>query len=339
MTPDRVEVLWRASGLKRSGLVAQFSWPRYATKFALGLENPLAHALVDRLLGYNRAEEESRLQLTPVEWGILTFVVARSLQELATEPGVLGDWDIVIDRVGPDPFDPSDVGALVTLRWPVRLGSLASSARLWVPEALVAQWLDGPEPRLADDLNLASDRFGTLSTQWCAEAGVLILPRGLARFRAGAILPLTDSPLRGTPQNLAGAVALAASFSDRGERCWFPAEPLPLSGGGRLRLTAPLQRELKPREAIAVNPSSESAPSPGVGGVAPAEVPVTLVVELGRVNLSLSRLADLKPGDVIELGRHSRAPVELTSGGRLVARGELVQIDTELGVRLTHVFL
>ena len=66
---------------------------------------------------------------------------------------------------------------------------------------------------------------------------------------------------------------------------------------------------------------------------------MTLTVELGKVNLTLDRLADLKPGDVLELGRHSREPVELTSGGRLVARGELILIDTELGVRVTHVFL
>ena len=72
---------------------------------------------------------------------------------------------------------------------------------------------------------------------------------------------------------------------------------------------------------------------------APLDIPVTLTVELGRVNLSLQRLADLKPGDVVELGRHSREPVELTSNGRLVARGELVLIDTELGVRILNVFL
>ena len=66
---------------------------------------------------------------------------------------------------------------------------------------------------------------------------------------------------------------------------------------------------------------------------------MTLTVELGRINLPLGRLADLKPGDVLELGRHAREPVELTSGGRLIARGELVQIDSELGVRVTHVFL
>ena len=73
--------------------------------------------------------------------------------------------------------------------------------------------------------------------------------------------------------------------------------------------------------------------------VGPADIPVTLTVELGRVSLPLRRLADLKPGDVLELGRHAREPVELTSGGRTVARGELVQIESELGVRVTHVFL
>ncbi len=84
-------------------------------------------------------------------------------------------------------------------------------------------------------------------------------------------------------------------------------------------------------------PDPATAPAPA--GIDPADVPVTLVVELGRVNLSLRRLADLRPGDVVELGRHSREPVELTSGGRLVARGELVLIDTELGVRVTSIFL
>jgi len=83
-------------------------------------------------------------------------------------------------------------------------------------------------------------------------------------------------------------------------------------------------------------PTSPNAPA---AGAAALDVPVTLTVELGRVNLSLTRLADLKPGDIVELGRHSRAPVELTSSGRLVARGELVLIDSDLGVRVTNVFL
>ena len=85
--------------------------------------------------------------------------------------------------------------------------------------------------------------------------------------------------------------------------------------------------------------SASPNPSPASAGPSALDVPVTLAVELGRVNLTLTQLADIKPGDVVELGRHSRAPVELTSNGRLVARGELVLIDTELGVRVTNVFL
>ena len=85
---------------------------------------------------------------------------------------------------------------------------------------------------------------------------------------------------------------------------------------------------------------SQPAASPATPqGAGPLDVPVTLTVELGRVNLTLAQLADLKPGDVVELNRHSRAPVELTSNGRLVARGELILIDTDLGVRVTNVFL
>jgi flagellar motor switch protein FliN/FliY len=109
-----------------------------------------------------------------------------------------------------------------------------------------------------------------------------------------------------------------------------------------------LGREPRPRDPILVSakenrtmsqPTSATGPSSPATEASPLDVPVTLTVELGRVNLTLSRLADLKPGDVIELGRHSRAPVEMTSNGRLVARGELILIDTDLGVRVTSVFL
>ena len=73
--------------------------------------------------------------------------------------------------------------------------------------------------------------------------------------------------------------------------------------------------------------------------VDPLDAPVTLTVELGRLSLPLSRLADLKAGDVLELNRHGREPVEITSGGRTVARGDLVLIGDELGVRVTTVLL
>ena len=47
---DRPEILWRASGLGRAGLVAQMTTARLATRLAMGIEIPLAHTIVDRLL-------------------------------------------------------------------------------------------------------------------------------------------------------------------------------------------------------------------------------------------------------------------------------------------------
>ena len=77
---DRAEVLWRASGLGRPGLIIQLTAPRLGTRLALGVEVPLAHHFVDRLLGFDRPFAQSRLQITPVEWGIWSFLALRALR-------------------------------------------------------------------------------------------------------------------------------------------------------------------------------------------------------------------------------------------------------------------
>jgi flagellar motor switch protein FliN/FliY len=82
------------------------------------------------------------------------------------------------------------------------------------------------------------------------------------------------------------------------------------------------------------------------GGVGPgdprdlrllADVQVELAVELGRVKLPLRDLLSLAPGAVLELDRAADAPVDVLVNGCLVARGEVVVIDGEFGVRVTAV--
>jgi type III secretion system YscQ/HrcQ family protein len=336
----RPDVIGRASGTRRAGAVAVLSWPRLGAQVGLGVETPVAHTAVDRLLGFERLPAESRAAVSPVEWGILTFLLAECLHRLADDgPGPLGAWDLLIDRVSPEPFEPADLGRFVTVRWPVTLAGAEGSVRLWVPEALTARWLSASAAAPPATGRAAPPE---LDSVWQAEAGTVHLSRGLRALRPGVVLPLTGSRLRGTPGSPTGPVALTSRLSGAGGRYTIPAEPVALSGGGRLTVTAPIRHDPTPREGLAVNPTRpnpSSEPTQAPAQTPAVDVPVTLVVELGRVNLTLGRLADLKPGEVLELGRHSREPVELTSGGRLVARGELVQIDTELGVRVTSVFL
>ncbi len=68
-----------------------------------------------------------------------------------------------------------------------------------------------------------------------------------------------------------------------------------------------------------------------------SEVQVELAVELGRVKLPLRDLLALGPGAVLELDRPADAPVDVLVNGCLVARGEVVVIDGEFGVRVTAV--
>src|SRR5262249_40703701 len=212
-----------------------------------------------RLLGYDRKSGEHRLQVTPVEWGILTYGIARTLDRLAERPGSLGPWDVVLDRVGPEPFSPKDLGPVVTLRWPVAIGTVSGSVRLWLPDSLIARWLDAA-PLVPDlDESALRGRLGTLAGVWRAEAGSVTMPRGLGRLRVGGVLPIDGFPLRGTVASPSGSISLV--LRDRDGRSVFAAEPAPNSSGGRLVLTAALRREPLPREAHPVSVPPEPTPA------------------------------------------------------------------------------
>ena len=62
--------------------------------------------------------------------------------------------------------------------------------------------------------------------------------------------------------------------------------------------------------------------------------PVVVRVEIGAVTLTAREWAELGPGDVIDAGRRIAEPVILRVAGREVARGELVNLEGELGVRI-----
>ena len=67
------------------------------------------------------------------------------------------------------------------------------------------------------------------------------------------------------------------------------------------------------------------------------ELPVEIICELGRVKMSGRELLELEPGAVVPVARPLAGPIDLTIGGRVVARGELVDIEGDLGVRVTEV--
>jgi flagellar motor switch/type III secretory pathway protein FliN len=67
------------------------------------------------------------------------------------------------------------------------------------------------------------------------------------------------------------------------------------------------------------------------------QAPVVVRVEVASVTLTAREWAGLGPGDVIETGVPLENPVVLRVAGREVARGELVNVDGELGVRIRQI--
>jgi len=124
-------------------------------------------------------------------------------------------------------------------------------------------------------------------------------------------------------ETFAGAVALAAPAQDRGLSAMLSRDGKIMLRGGSVQLSpdaGELMSEPEKAEASLVEAVLDS--------------PIVVRIEVGSVSMSAREWAELAPGDVIESGRRIAEPVVLRVAGREVARGELVNLEGELGVRI-----
>jgi flagellar motor switch protein FliN len=66
-------------------------------------------------------------------------------------------------------------------------------------------------------------------------------------------------------------------------------------------------------------------------------VPVELSVEMGRARMTVGETLELRQGSIITLNRMAGEPVDLLVNGTQIARGEVVVIDEQFGLRVTEV--
>jgi flagellar motor switch protein FliN len=67
------------------------------------------------------------------------------------------------------------------------------------------------------------------------------------------------------------------------------------------------------------------------------DVSVELAVEVGRTKMTIREALALGPGSIVTLNRLAGEPVDLLVNGKPIARGEVVVIDEEFGLRVTEV--
>lgn len=97
----------------------------------------------------------------------------------------------------------------------------------------------------------------------------------------------------------------------------------------------PSARHPNPKPPVESRPKQEKAPDveDDFADLTP-DVPVNFVAVIGKVTTSVGELVKLRQGSVVELGRAPGETVDVVANGRLIARGELVEIDGKLGVRI-----
>ncbi len=110
-----------------------------------------------------------------------------------------------------------------------------------------------------------------------------------------------------------------------------------------------------PRSAAAPGPSrpngdgyaGREAPgygsgSAGISGLSPGlelllDVELEASLRFGAREMPLSEILDLGPGDVVQLDRHIQDPVDLIVGDKIIARGEVVLVNGNFGLRVLEV--
>ena len=66
-------------------------------------------------------------------------------------------------------------------------------------------------------------------------------------------------------------------------------------------------------------------------------MPVELTVEIGRTTMTIGETLAIGPGSIVSLNRAIGEPVDLLVNGKRIARGEVVAVDEEFGLRVTEI--
>jgi flagellar motor switch protein FliN/FliY len=88
----------------------------------------------------------------------------------------------------------------------------------------------------------------------------------------------------------------------------------------------------------ATTPAPAAAPARGAADLDMLmNVPLPLTVELGNTQRTIRELMEFTVGSIIELGKLAGDPLDIKVNDRVIARGEVVVIDEEFGIRVTEI--
>ncbi|OJH39324.1 type III secretion system cytoplasmic ring protein SctQ [Cystobacter ferrugineus] len=336
----------------------------------LEVELSLAHAAVDLLLG-GAGETVGLRPLTDIEEGVASFVVLEAIRALmpGTDPqqgrlrleGMARGVDEAVSRL-------SEEAQVAVLQMRARLGTQEGMVRLFLPASVLESLTPEPAPEQRRalrrmDLEAHLGRLSSVRTWLRAEIGLAeISHHDLASLRVKDVVLVDEFSAR--PDQ--GTEGTARLFLGLGRRGFLASEVFVEDGQYQARITevvltesshlerrTPSESDEAAAEALSGsdegngdgeeytnpeldNPTAESGEMEDQmdAGDLLGDIPLQICVELARVPVSADEVVSLRAGQVVELHRAPGEPVDLSVNGKVVARGELVEIEGQLGVRI-----
>jgi type III secretion protein Q len=275
----------------------------------------LAAALVDRVLGGDGTSAHVPGDaLDDVSMGVLAYLAARVCAACAAGLRVRAPLSAAEDA-------HARLGDGRVLVWPLSLalsGDHAGTLRVFIAESTArALALRGHRAARRNDV-------AALNVALCAHAArVTLTRRELESLAIGDVIVPDHCALARDAHGYSG--------------------PIELHAIGSRRVLLHAQAEAAALTIDAVTRNGEDAMSEGkrietaargAGARLGDDVPLELCLEVARFNLSLGELSALAPGEVLSTGRAIGEHVALSIAGRVIARGELVEVDGEIGMRV-----
>lgn len=123
------------------------------------------------------------------------------------------------------------------------------------------------------------------------------------------------------------------------------SQPAPMSQPAKSHQSVPIQPPEPPKAPVTVQPVQFASFDEAGNALGEfnknldlvMDVKLTLTVELGRTEVPIKKVLELTRGSVIELDKIAGEPVELYANGKLVAKGEVVVIEDNFGLRITNI--
>lgn len=336
--------IW-GDNLGRAGLAITLSLRERALPVFIHLDQGSAMEIIAQMFGSQTSETRSAGSLSEAEIAVCSYVVLKLIHTLANS----GWPSIELTQLRTDVASWRsrllETTHVYSVDIGLTIGQRGGVARLALPlSVLDFTPLTDPEWALPRDTQILTRRIDALShlnATFKALVAELDLNEEECRsLKEGDIILLDDHELSWNHDQLQGTIRLVLQNEPRAEIKTMLTQTA--TGRDALEITtlpeyfAREDTDMSDEEEVRTEEHTQVANIPQTETLL-REIPAAVSIELGRIELNASEVARLRQGQILKLPRNSNDPVNLVVDNEVFARGELVRVDGELGVRIASI--